>query len=398
MPKVSVAVPSLNVVDYIAECLESAIHQTLEDIEILCVDAGSTDGTLEIIREYAQKDSRIKLILSDKKSYGYQMNLALDAAAGEYLAILESDDIVRPTMYEDLYTLAKKHDLDLIKADHEIFVGDPENRTYTYRNICVDKFYNRVLNPAREQEVFHALMQTWSGIYKIAFLRENNIRHNETPGASYQDNGFWFQTFAWASRIYFVNKAYYLLRRDNPNSSVKNRGKVYCIFEEYAFIEKRLREDPEREARFIKMFHRKKFNNCQFHYSRIADEFKMEFLERLREEFLQARQAGELDPAYFLESTYRDLCQILEEPALYYVLHADESALSAEHRVILLEYKLKCANEELLDLQKSMSFRIGSAITFLPRKIRSAIQCCQENGFAYTVRHLFVRLGLREKP
>ena len=70
-PKVSIIMPSLNVVDYIQECMESVVNQTLKDIEIICVDAGSTDGTLEILREYEEKDSRVKIILSDRKSYGY---------------------------------------------------------------------------------------------------------------------------------------------------------------------------------------------------------------------------------------------------------------------------------------------------------------------------------------
>lgn len=71
MPFITIIMPSLNVGKYISECLQSVVNQTLSDTEVLCVDAGSTDGTLEIIKEYAKKDNRIKLIMSDKKSYGY---------------------------------------------------------------------------------------------------------------------------------------------------------------------------------------------------------------------------------------------------------------------------------------------------------------------------------------
>ena len=102
MPKVSVIMPSLNVVQYIQECMESVVRQTLSDIEIICVDAGSTDGTLEILQEFAKKDQRMSIIVSDKKSYGYQMNLGLKAAKGEYIGIVETDDFIEPNMYEDL--------------------------------------------------------------------------------------------------------------------------------------------------------------------------------------------------------------------------------------------------------------------------------------------------------
>ena len=93
-PKVSVIMPSLNVVSYIRECIESVVNQTLKDIEIICVDAGSTDGTLEVLEEYTAKDNRIKLLHSDKKSYGYQMNMGIDAATGEYIGIVETDDYI----------------------------------------------------------------------------------------------------------------------------------------------------------------------------------------------------------------------------------------------------------------------------------------------------------------
>ena len=74
-PIISILVPSLNVENYVAECIESIINQTISNIEIICIDAGSTDNTLNILEDYAKKDSRIKLVNSSVRSYGYQMNL-----------------------------------------------------------------------------------------------------------------------------------------------------------------------------------------------------------------------------------------------------------------------------------------------------------------------------------
>ena len=76
-------------------------------------------------------------------------------------------------------------------------------------------------------------------------LEKYHIRHNTTPGVSFQDNGFWFQTFAWAERMYFVNRPYYMNRRDNPNSSVNSKSKVYCMNEEYQFIHEFLDRNPQ---------------------------------------------------------------------------------------------------------------------------------------------------------
>ena len=126
MPKVSVIMPSLNVVLYIRECIESVIHQTLKDIEIICIDAGSTDGTLEILEEYAQSDKRIRLLHSKKKSYGYQMNLGLKEAKGDYIGIVETDDYILPGMYEELYAYAVGHDAEFVKSDFDVFTTPAE--------------------------------------------------------------------------------------------------------------------------------------------------------------------------------------------------------------------------------------------------------------------------------
>ena len=101
--KVSVILPSLNVKDYIEEAVRSVMEQTLKEIEILCIDAGSEDGTWEILSRLAETDDRIVLCHSDVKSYGYQVNMGIDMANGRYIAILETDDYADAPMYERLY-------------------------------------------------------------------------------------------------------------------------------------------------------------------------------------------------------------------------------------------------------------------------------------------------------
>ena len=121
MIKVSIIMPSLNVASYSRETMDSVISQTLKESEIICVDAGSTDGTLEILKEYASSDDRIRVILSEKKSYGYQMNLGISAATGEYIGIVETDDYVEPDMYEKLFDAAEKNYADIVKGAFDLF-------------------------------------------------------------------------------------------------------------------------------------------------------------------------------------------------------------------------------------------------------------------------------------
>ena len=126
MAKVSVVVPVYNVEQYLEEALRSLVRQTLHDIEIVVVNDGSTDGSLEIIRRFMENDSRIVLIDKENGGYGKAMNVGLDRAAGEYIGILEPDDYVPLDMYEDLYEAAHAHDLDLVKADFYRFTTDDE--------------------------------------------------------------------------------------------------------------------------------------------------------------------------------------------------------------------------------------------------------------------------------
>ena len=128
MNKLTIILPSLNVANYIHTCINSVLSQTLRDIEIICVDAGSTDGTLEILREYEKKDNRIKVIVSDIKSYGYQMNLGIQAANGKYIGIVETDDFVDKNMFYCLYALAEKYDVSMPIVDQVnevLFEGKP---------------------------------------------------------------------------------------------------------------------------------------------------------------------------------------------------------------------------------------------------------------------------------
>ena len=116
-PKISVIMPSLNVGDYMEQCLSSVLSQSLKDIEVICVDAGSTDQTLDIIKKHQVNDKRIKIIHSDKKSYGHQVNLGLKEAKGIYISIVETDDYIDENMLEDLYESSQDNTIDIVKAN-----------------------------------------------------------------------------------------------------------------------------------------------------------------------------------------------------------------------------------------------------------------------------------------
>lgn len=229
MPQITVIMPSLNVAKYIERSVKSVAGQTLTDIEILCIDAGSTDGTLEIIQKLAESDPRIRVIQCPVKSYGYQVNLGIREARGKYISIVETDDEIMPEMYEKLYSVSEKYNLDYCKGNalhvYKISENDELAMPASYIRDA-DLKYGIAVKPA---EYLHAYLQDWSiwsGIYNRGFLISNDIFCNESPGAAYQDIGFTTLTYLLASKAVYLAEPLYLYTYARPGSSSCN---VNCL-------------------------------------------------------------------------------------------------------------------------------------------------------------------------
>lgn len=369
MAKVSIIVPAYNVEPYLVECMESITRQTLSDIEIICINDGSTDGTLKILKSYAEKDPRIVLIDKENGGYGIGMNIGLSVATGEYIGIVEPDDFVPVNMFGDLYEIAKANDLDFVKADFYRFERASNGDMFlTYNHLDrKNKYYNQVFDPSHTPEAIRFIMNTWSGIYRKAFLDEYHIRHNETPGASFQDNGFWFQTFAFAKRGMVIDKPYYMNRRDNPNSSVKNVQKIYCINAEYDHIRDVLMQYPETWERFKTYYTLKRFHNSVATLRRISNEFKKDYVERFSKEMKRAKQMGEMDEELFTAAERDNLHLLINQPLVYYKL----KALPMNNGPSTFNNNFKQVKAELDQIKRSKSYRVGKAIMYIPVRLKN---------------------------
>ena len=368
MAKVSILIPTYNVEQYLRECLDSVTGQTLRDIEIICVNDGSTDHSLDIIQEYAAKDPRIVVLTGPNGGYGKAMNRGFDAATGEYIGIVEPDDYVAETMYEDLYRIASENQLDLVKSDFYRFRRDDDSGSMEmslFRLSQQKEDYHVVFNPSREPRTLIFRMNTWSGIYRREFLLKAGIRHHETPGASFQDNGFHLQTFAFAQRAMIVDTPYYRNRRDNPNSSVRNPGKMNAINVEYDWIRDIFMEHPATWERFKYDYWRQRFFNYSPTLRRIAPELRRGYLEKVREELLEAKADGLLKKEVFPRSAWDELQMVLNNPEEYL-------------RFMLLD------DEELNEIRLSPEYRVGFALTepyhAAVRKMRQAKQFAKQKG------------------
>ncbi len=373
MVKVSIIIPVYNVERYLEECMESVLGQTLKEIEIICVNDGSSDGSPGILKEYARQDKRVILIDQENRGYGYAMNRGIERASGEYIGIVEPDDYVSLSMYEELYQKAEEYSLDLVKADFYRFKRDRSGSMQLYYNHLSPDIqdYHKVFNSSTDPDTLRYIMNTWSGIYRREFIVQNHIRHNETPGASFQDNGFFFQTFIYARRGMILDRPYYMNRRDNPDSSINSPEKVYCINVEYDYIRKLLLKDSEIWERFKSMYWFKKYHNYMGTLRRIKEEYKREYLLRFSEELKRGMALGELDKHLFSKASWRNIQSITADPEQYYLTRVYPETMNRKvfeemEALAVQNQKLK---DEIASIRRSKTFRIGKLFTSVPGKM-----------------------------
>jgi len=311
MCKVSVLIPAYNVENYLRECLESVLNQTLSDIEVICINDGSTDRTLDILREYAIRDDRIRLINQMNGGYGRAINVGLQAAVGEYIGIVEPDDYIETDMYRILWETAKKHALDVVKSDYAYFKGTGSQRIFDRIMICPQlSWYFRKWVPSDVPKLLDVDMMNVTGIYRRAFLEEYDVKLRETSGAAFQDTGLWFQIFLQAGSAMFLPRAFYKIRRDNPDSSVLNTGKFYRICEEYEGCFQKLRDYPHQYVKFAPYLFRRTVFAYLFILSKMDDCEQTKVFARFSEEINTARRRGEYDEHFFTDSMNRFLCAV----------------------------------------------------------------------------------------
>lgn len=215
---VSVVIPVYNAAATLDACLASIETQTHRELEIVCVNDGSTDGSARIARDHAARDSRIVLIDKPNEGYGASCNRGIGASRGRWVAIVEPDDELEPTAYADLLACADaaggSDAVDVVRGAY--WRTMPDDRGGEVRVSCP---YRGRIRPRRQPfavgdgvELLRHHPAIWAGIYRRGYLNERGIRFVEVPGAGWADNPFLAETLLRTERIAYTDRCVYVYR------------------------------------------------------------------------------------------------------------------------------------------------------------------------------------------
>ena len=244
--KVSIIIPVYNVENYLEECLDSAVNQTLKEIEIIAVNDGSTDSSLDILNKYKDKYKNINIINQENKGLSGARNSGLKLAKGKYVYFLDSDDYINIDSMEVCYKEAEKYNLDIVTFDAKSFYDDFDKSELSENYDRSDKLKEEVMNGedlyiyANSIGAYYA--PVWLNFYNREYIEKNKLYFYE--GIVHEDEIHTSQSFIKANRVKYISKMFFN-RRIRPNSimtspiSEKRIEGNYVIAEEtYNFIRK----------------------------------------------------------------------------------------------------------------------------------------------------------------
>ena len=293
---ISILMPCYNAGEYLYKSIKSIQDSTIQDFEIVCVNDGSTDNTLEILQELQSKDDRIKIITRPEKGYAITMNEALDTAKGDYVINVDPDDWIEPTMLETM--LDNMGDCDFVKCGFWFEFKD-SRQEYLY-DAPDDIFCPRLLPADKKMKFFVSQVAIWTCLVRREFIKD--IRLNETEGAAYQDTGFIWQINTTANKVKVINKPLYHYNKTNANASTASSRYPMAPAVEYNRIAKWLLDNPWYGIDVMSVLCRARFGSYCWNMGRIDKKDRLAFAMQAQKDFIN--DFNYIDVRMFREKEY----------------------------------------------------------------------------------------------
>jgi glycosyltransferase involved in cell wall biosynthesis len=286
-PKISVIVPVYNVQDYLKQCLDSILCQTFSNIEIICVNDGSTDKSRKILEEYKQKDSRI--IIIDKKNGGLSSarNAGMKVARGEFYSFIDSDDWIENTMLEKLYENITTLNTDIsICAVHQFDETNKKNddcNPYYTLGYFDESFDNKVFSYKDTKPfIMDVCVMAWNKLYRKSLIDKCNAQFPN--GLIFEDGPFFFSIFFKTNRVSIVRDFLYYYRINRKNSIIQKAGKKFLNVIDVAEIMYSKIKDLDDYNEIQYTFFRKKVEDFIYRFEHLNQKYKKAFAKKLKEE------------------------------------------------------------------------------------------------------------------
>lgn len=301
--KVSIIIPTYNVEKYIEECLNSLVKQTFKDFEIICVDDGSKDNTLNILNRYAKDYSNFKVVTQTNQYAGVARNNGMQHAKGKYLLFLDSDDFFELDLLELTYNKAIKTSADVVLFNANVY-DDIKNEFNDSNNpLCLNLIEKQNVFSNKDTEFIYQIIKPypWVKLYKASFVFDNKICFSKTR--TFNDIYFYVISLACAEKITYVDEKLVHYRRNTNNSlqdyiSEDNFDAINVLYDAYLELIRRGIYNQNIEFSFNNAI----IKNIKYNVDQITSiERKMSFIKNLVEHELYKKGFFSLDLNYYTE-------------------------------------------------------------------------------------------------
>ena len=285
--KVSVIVPVYNVEKYLKDCLNSVTNQTLEDIEIICVNDGSTDNSLAILEDYAKKDSRIKIINQKNKGLSGARNTGMKHVQGEYILFLDSDDWLKEDALSELYWSHLDDNLDMLffqTVDYYEEDGRYELNQFGGMTAIDDSFEGKIFNYKDVASIIFKIPHSaFNKLYSTSFLQRINASFPE--GINYEDLAFFYDVFLKAERVSILKKELLFYRIRENSISTSGGEKSFDIFKSLKLVNNSLKNTTIIVNKYLQDYLMFIIVNLKFVFVRLKDEYKNDYFKSMLENY-----------------------------------------------------------------------------------------------------------------
>ena len=296
MVKVSVIIPTYNVEEFLGECLECIVNQTLKDIEIICINDGSTAKSLVILNDYASNDNRIKVISQENKGHAAASNKGMDLSTGEYLYLMDSDDLLELNALEETYNYAEKKSADFVLFQSMNYSQD-ENKVYKSWIYSMDEVADFIGDSVVDYKdlgdlIFKIPVTPWSKLYNNNFIKEIGVRFPE--GLIFDDNIFFWDVLFNAKRIAFYKKYLFTRRWYDYSSTMAGDLRFIDSIAINNLMIDRFKKYGAFDV-FKETLYNRKIDLNYLRFVKINSEFKKEYFDALQEDYFKIIRDGDYE-------------------------------------------------------------------------------------------------------